>query len=86
MHEMRLPEAITARDAPNHFPARGLLRGLPDVFLLLQNLPALSHKANARENNQLSTLSEWVCEIAEILYRGIVIIRVSWHNAGRNGN
>jgi len=61
-HEMSLPETMTTRDAPNHFPARGLLRGLPDVFLLLQNPPALSHKANAREINQLSALSEWVAK------------------------
>jgi hypothetical protein len=49
---------------PLFSPPEGSSATLPDVFFLTQNLPALAHKANASEINQLSTLSEWVCEIA----------------------
>lgn len=49
---------------PSIFPAGGPAAALSDVFFPLQKLPTLSHKANACGISQLSTLSEWVCEIA----------------------
>jgi large subunit ribosomal protein L28 len=57
---------------PSIFPAGGPSAALSDVFFLLQKLPTLSHKANACGINQLSALSEWVCEIA--------IYQCEWEN------
>jgi hypothetical protein len=48
---------VGAPHSPRSHPSKGSAVALLDAFSLLQNPPSLSHKANACEINQLSTLT-----------------------------
>jgi hypothetical protein len=59
---------------PSIFPPEDSSAALRDVFYRLQILPVLSRSTNTCGINQLSTLGEWVCEIAGLLVRCIAAL------------
>ena len=68
------PLGVGAPHSPLFPPPEAPPRPLSDVFFLLQKLPTLSHKANASEINQLSILSDSVCEIAVYRIEQMVLV------------
>ena len=66
-----MPLCVGAPHSPLFSPPEAPPRPSLDVFFFLQKLPTLSHKANAYGINQLSILSDSVCEIAEASVPGV---------------
>ena len=81
-----MPLCVGAPHSPRLSPPEAPPRPSLDLFFLLQKLPTLSHKANASEINQLSILSDSICEIADSSRKCVVATFTGMYDAATKGH